>query len=130
MLAALLCVLFFVLALIKYILRVHHIESYVKNVKSITKSRFPLIGNVQFFMGKSVQRVVEDGFQVILQNVTPLKAEIGPVIYMIVDRPEDMQTILTSTQCLDKPYIYDFFYAPNGLINHRCKINFYQLYIY
>lgn len=124
MFAALLCVVFCVLALIKYILHVRHIESYVKNVKSISSSRWPLIGNVQFFMGKSVQRVLTDGVQVILQNTTPLKVQIGPVTYIIVDRPDDMQTILTSTECLDKPYIYDFLYAPNGLISHRCKENY------
>lgn len=120
MLAIILCALFLVLALIKYVLHVQRIESYIKNVKSISP-RLPLLGNVNFFTGKSVQRVAEDGVQVILQNCTPLKAAIGPMTYIIVDRPEDMQTILTSTQCLDKPYIYDFFDAPNGLINQRCK---------
>lgn len=116
MIFALLCVFFVALVLIKYILHVKHIESYVKNVKSISSVSIPR----KFFMGKSVQNIIEDGVKVILQNETPMKAQIGPVIYLIVDRPEDMQTILTSTQCLDKPYIYDFFYAPNGLINHRC----------
>lgn len=120
MVFVLLCAFCFVLILIKYILHVRYVESYVKNVKSIS-SRLPFIGNVTFFLGKSVQNVVEDSVQVILQNGTPMKAQIGPVIYVIVDRPEDMQTILTSTHCLDKPYIYDFFYASSGLINNRCK---------
>lgn len=120
MVFVLLCVFCLVLLAIKYILHVRHVESYLKNVKSISP-RLPLIGNVKFFVGKSVQNVVEDGVQVILQNETPMKAQIGPVTYVIVDRPEDMQTVLSSTHCLDKPYIYDFFYAPTGLINNRCK---------
>lgn len=122
MVFVLLCVFCLVLLAIKYILHVRHVESYLKNVKSISP-RLPLIGNVKFFVGKSVQNVVEDGVQVILQNETPMKAQIGPVTYVIVDRPEDMQTVLSSTHCLDKPYIYDFFYAPTGLINNRCKQN-------
>lgn len=122
MVFALLCVFCTVLVLIKYILHVRHVESYVKHVKSIAP-RWPLIGNVSFFVGKSVQTIIEDSAKVILQNGTPMKAQIGPVIYVIADRPEDMQTILTSTHCLDKPYIYDFFYAPTGLINNRCKGN-------
>lgn len=122
MVFVLLCVFCLVLVLIKYILHVKHIESYVKNVKSISP-RLPLIGNVKFFMGKSVQNIIKDSAQVILQNGTPMKAQIGPVIYVIADRPEDLQTILTSTQCLDKPYIFDFFYASTGLINNRCKKN-------
>lgn len=117
----LLCVFCLVLVVIKYILHVQHIEKYVKNLKSIS-SQLPIIGNVQFFMGKSLQNIVEDGAQVILKNGTPMKAQLGPVIYVVADRPEDMQTILTSTHCVDKPYIYDFFYAPTGLINNRCKI--------
>lgn len=120
MVFVLLCVFCLVLILIKYVLHVRHVDSYVKNVKSISPP-LPLIGNVRFLMGKSVQNVIEDSVQVILQHGTPIKAQIGPVTYVIVDRPEDMQTILTSTHCLDKPYIYDFFYAPTGLINNRCK---------
>lgn len=120
MVFALLCVFCLVLIVIKYVLHVRHVDSYVKNVKSISPT-LPLIGNVSFFAGKSVQNIVEDGVQVILQNETPMKAQIGPVTYVIADRPEDMQTILSSTHCLDKPYIYDFFYAPTGLINNRCK---------
>lgn len=122
MVFVLLCVFCLVLVLIKYILHVRHVESYVKNLKSIS-SRLPLIGNIKFFMGKSVQNIIEDSVQVILQDDTPMKAQIGPVIYVIVDRPDDMQAILTSTHCLDKPYIYDFFYASTGLINNRCKKN-------
>lgn len=119
MILTLLCVAALILILIKYILHVQHIESYVKNVKSIS-SGLPLIGNLRFFTGKSVQNVVEDSVKIILRNGTPLKVQIGPAIHIITDRPEDMETILTSTHCLDKPYIYDFFHAPIGLINHRC----------
>lgn len=122
MVFGLLSVFCVVLVLIKYILHVQYIESHVKNLKSIS-SRLPLIGNVKFFMGKSVQNILEDSVQVILTNSTPMKAQIGPVIYVIADRPDDMQTILTSTCCLDKPYLYDFFYASTGLINNRCNKN-------
>lgn len=123
MVFALLCVFCLVVILIKYISRVRYVESYVKNVKSIS-TQWPLIGNVPFFLRKSVQNIVEDGVQVILQHGTPMKAQIGPVTYVVVDRPEDMQTILTSTHCLDKPYSYDFFYASTGLIDKQCKPSF------
>lgn len=120
MIVLVLCIIFIVLSFIKYILHVQHIESYVKNMKSISP-RLPFIGNVSLFMGKSMQNIYAEVIEIILGNTTPIKAQLGPAYFIIVDDPEDMKTILTSSQCFDKPYPYDFFHLPSGILTQRCK---------
>lgn len=120
MIILVLCTIIFVLGFIKYVLHVLYMESYVKNMKSISP-RMPLIGNTSLFMGKSLQIIYEEAMHVILRNETPIFAQIGPKYFFMVDNPDDIKTILTSSQCYDKPYIYDFFRLESGLISIRCK---------
>lgn len=123
MIVLVLCLIFFVRSCIKYILYERHMERYMKHIKSISR-RFPLIGNIPLFVGKSMQQVYEVVIEVILQDKTPIVAQLGPAYFVVVDNPEDMKTILTSPQCFDKPYTYDFFHLPYGLATQRCKMMF------
>lgn len=116
-----LCIIFLVLGFIRYIFHVQHMESYLKSMKSISP-RIPRIGNIILFMGKSMQNIYEEVVEVILRNKTPMKAQLGPAYFIIVDNPEDMKTILTSPHCYDKPYPYDFFHLTSGILTQRCKI--------
>lgn len=120
MIILVLCIIFMVSSFIKYILHVQHMESYVKNLKSISPT-LPLIGNISLFMGKSMQNIYEEVVEVILRNPTPIKAQLGPAFFIIVDNPEDMKTVLTSSQCFDKPYPYDFFHLTSGILTQRCN---------
>lgn len=113
------CAVLFVLCCIKYVMHIVYMESYLKNMKSISP-QLPFIGNINLFMGKSLQTIFEEVFLVILKNSTPIKAQIGPAHFIIVDDPDDMKTILTSSQCLDKPYTYEFLHLPYGLVAQRC----------
>lgn len=54
-------------------------------------------------------------------NGTPLKGYIGPVLCLSLDRPDDIKTVLMSANCLDKPYLYQFYPRPCGILNARCK---------
>lgn len=116
-----LCIIFIAFGVIKYILYVQHVENYVKHLKSVSP-RWPFIGNVTFFMGKSMQHIYEEMIEVILRTKTPMKVKLGPAYFIIVDGPEDMNTILTSSQCFDKPYIYDLLHIPFAFGTQRCKI--------
>lgn len=119
MVLAALCVFFVVLGLIKYISHVQNIESHMKDLKTLP--RIPFIGNIAFFMGKSLQEVYEEFIQIILKSGTPFKAQIGPAFFILLDEPEDVKTVLMSPHCLDKPYIYDFIHSPFSLLGQRCK---------
>lgn len=46
---------------------------------------------------------------------TPAAAWLGPKLHLIIDKPEDLQTVLLSPNCLDKPYVYRFLPNERGL---------------
>lgn len=46
---------------------------------------------------------------------TPAAVWLGPKLHIIIDKPEDMQTVLLSPNCLDKPYVYRFLPNERGL---------------
>lgn len=48
-------------------------------------------------------------------ETTPARAWFGPVLVIGVAHPEDMQTVLSSTQCLQKGYMYKFIHNQSGL---------------
>lgn len=94
------------------------IDNLLKDMKSLP--RIPLIGNLTFFMGKSLH-VYEEFIGIILKEGTPFKAQIGPAFFVLLDQPEDMKTVLMSQHCLDKPYIYDFIHRPFSILAQKCK---------
>lgn len=120
MLVVTLLLLLVICSLIKYIWQLHHMESSVKNLNTL-KPWFPFIGNATFFMGKKLEDVIQEFIQIVSENGTPLKAQIGPAIFVMLDNPEDVKSVLMSSHCLEKPYIYDFLNQPLGILAQRCK---------
>lgn len=106
--------------LAKYIFYIKHMEKHLNHLKTSGPS-IPFIGNTSFFAMTSFSDFVRDSFEFILNNDTPLKASVGPIYYVALDRPEDVRTILMSLNCLDKPYTYGFYPLPLGLLTQRCK---------
>lgn len=107
-------------ALVKYVLHVNQMESYLKHVKT-KQPWMPYIGNTSLITMKSVSDLFKESFEFALSNGTPFKANIGPVFYVVLDKPEDVKLILMSPACLDKPYSYSFYPLPLGLLTQRCK---------
>lgn len=46
---------------------------------------------------------------------TPFYAWFGPMLVIGIARPEDMQTILSSNNCLQKGYMYKFMHNRSGI---------------
>lgn len=120
MLISILFLLLAICSLIKYIWHVRFTGSPVKKLKTL-EPWYPLIGNATLFMGKKLEDVMLELIQIVSVIGTPLKAQIGPAIFVVLDNPEDMKSVLMSSHCLDKPYIYDFTNTPLGLLAQRCK---------
>lgn len=120
MIVVTLVVILLVWLFFKYIQHIWRMESYVKNVKSLSKT-LPFIGNVGFFIGKSPQEAFETMNKFCFEKGTPWKMYFGPELVVSLDKPEDMKTILMSANCLDKPYNYDFYPSSSGILNERCK---------
>lgn len=52
---------------------------------------------------------------------SPGKFWFGTSLVLLVDEPEDIQTILNSPNCLAKPYVFNFFNLKKGLLSARCE---------
>lgn len=115
----------FVILLIWYIIRyvrgVCRMERSVKELKTL-KPWIPIVRNATFFMGKRLEDVIQEFIKIIEVDGTPLKAQIGPAIFVMLDNPQEIQSVLMSTSCLDKPYIYDFLNNEFGLLAQRCNM--------
>lgn len=122
MIAITLIVFLVVTGLVKYFLHMRHFESYVKHVKMGNRA-FPFVGNAWSLIGKSTASLFKEITEVTKMNGTPLKGYMGPALVMSLDRPEDIKAVLMSPNCLDKPYLYQFYPRPCGILNARCKID-------
>lgn len=120
MIAVMLIVFLVVTGLVKYFLHMRHFESYVKHVKMGNRS-FPFVGNAWSLIGKSTASLFKEITEVTKLNGTPLKGYMGPALVMSLDRPDDIKAVLQSPNCLDKPYLYQFYPRPCGILNARCK---------
>lgn len=115
-----LIVILIVTVLVKYFLHMRHLESYVKHL-NIKRPVYPFIGNVLWLFRKSTTEVFREIMEYTKSNGTPYKSYIGPTLLITIDKPEDLKTILTSPFCLNKPFVYQFYPSPAGILTVRCK---------
>lgn len=123
MIVLILLVILFLTILVKYILHMRHMESYVKHLP-IRRPVYPFIGNAQHIFGKTTTQIFKEIMDFTKTFGTPYKSYIGPALLIILDKPDDLKTILTSNFCLSKPFVYQFYPSPAGILTVRCK--FYQ----
>lgn len=86
--------------------------SYFESPKQI-----PILGVAGRFFGKSNDQIIDivlDTYDEV--GSTPLQLWFGPVLVVGICEPDDCQTILTSEQCLDKPYFYDLLKCKSSII--------------
>lgn len=112
-----------VTGLVKYALHMLHMESYVKHLY-ILPPVYPIFGNSLQLIGKSTKDLFKIIVDSIKANDTPIKAYLGPILVVAIDRPDDFKTILMSPNCLDKPYFYEFYPSKVGLMSATCEFNF------
>lgn len=80
---------------------------------------FPLIGIPAYFIGKKIGDITEIINQVFDQpeSVTAGRAWAGSQLLVTVTDPENLKFLLTSDDCLDKPYIYQQFDSKKGILS-------------
>lgn len=104
----------------KYISHMCHLESYVKHLKC-KRPFVPFFGNALSAFGKSSTELMLELIQFTAHNKTPVKAYFGPLLFVTLDNPEDVKTVLMSSHCLDRPYFFKFSPTPHGIFSERCK---------
>lgn len=115
MVIAVLCIVFGIALVVKHIVNKWRMESFTQNVPTM-KPCYPMIGSAFQLVGKNSAQVFSMIVQAVKAHSTPCKAWLGPVLAIVVDRPEDVRTVLMSTACLDKPYMYRFLPSTSGLL--------------
>lgn len=106
--------------IMKHLLHLYRLESYVKHLKS-THPLLPFLGTIYGMIGKSLTEVFNEFLQFSKINKTPIKTYFGSTLIVTLDHPEDIKTICTSPYCYDKPFVFDFFPHRAGIFTARCK---------
>ncbi|XP_055679623.1 probable cytochrome P450 313b1 [Lutzomyia longipalpis] len=78
----------------------------------------PLIGNFQTALGISHEGVINLVKYIFKNFNSPSRWWIGTKMYVMVKKPEDMQTVLNSPHCLSRAEVYEFLksFGGDGLV--------------
>lgn len=75
----------------------------------------PLLGGIYQFYGKTDVELATALLDISQRYTSPVKFWLGPLLMVVVDRPEDLKIVLNSQHCLDKVDPYRFFRVDLGL---------------
>lgn len=121
MLVIVLSVIVTTIALIKYNLFKRKMERYVKHLP-IAHPTMPLIGNALSFWCDTTTELFEEMTSGFNKVDTPSKAYMGPYLVVNLDKPDDIKTVLMSSDCHNKPYFYQLLGNTQGLFTMKCKL--------
>lgn len=77
---------------------------------------------------KLFPEIMKESLEFLKTYKTPFYAWFGPTLCIILDDPDDVETVLNSKSCIDKAAAYKYFYrdglftAPGNSIYHLFKI--------
>lgn len=80
---------------------------------------YPFVGVGGRFFGQDNEEAMSTMNRLFYEGPTPFAAWLGPTLMIGIDDPADMQLILNSDQCLDKPYMYRHLRNRTGLLASR-----------
>ena len=91
-------------------------KRFYKSVSKIPGPKpYPIIGNGDLFFWKSGAEKLKTWNDLIKKYESPCAIWLGPEPYIVIDKPEDLQIVLNSPNCLAKADVYNFFHCANGL---------------
>ncbi|KAJ6636721.1 putative cytochrome P450, partial [Pseudolycoriella hygida] len=105
----------------KIYLRQRRLLKYVRHLP--TENGLPLVGIGHRFIGQSTTGIYNQLIRISESFENPSRYWFGPTLIIVVSSPNDMQTVLNSPHCLQKPYLYSFFDVENnGLFMAKAHI--------
>ncbi|XP_058823454.1 probable cytochrome P450 313a4 [Topomyia yanbarensis] len=78
---------------------------------------WPLIGSVHLSITAGSRQIFDYLLQFLHTTRTPIRAWIGPFLFVFFDKPEHLEVILNSQNCVSKSYVHRFFRFEKGLLN-------------
>lgn len=85
------------------------------------KPVYPLLGNGNIILGKSDIQRFENLVKVFSEHDRMVKVWSGPQLLLFVSHPDLVQQLLSSSDCLEKPFLYGFAGFEQGLFTSKCK---------
>lgn len=65
--------------------------------------------NKNYFSNFFHQGIYNEIVKISVTHQNPSRYWVGPILFIVISSPEDMQTVLNSPHCLQKSHVYDFF---------------------
>uniref|UniRef100_A0A182VYH6 Uncharacterized protein n=1 Tax=Anopheles minimus TaxID=112268 RepID=A0A182VYH6_9DIPT len=83
---------------------------------------YPVIGSILLTIGKDPLQLVAHLMELMHHLPSPMRAWLGPFLLVVIDRPDMVQDILNSPDCVQKPFMYDFFRLSKGLFGAPANV--------
>lgn len=79
--------------------------------------QWPIIGAAGRFFNQSNDQIIEIILDIYNEvESTPIQVWFGPLLVVGISEPEDVQSILTDDNCLNKPYFYNHLHCQSSII--------------
>lgn len=108
-----------VLSCVQY-LRFQRKFSFAKDLPTV-QPWYPVIGNGLLFLGKSGEERFKNLALALGHPAKLFKVWISVLPFICTNDPTTAQTILTHPNCMEKPFIYQFFRLDHGLFAAPCE---------
>ncbi|XP_031618056.1 probable cytochrome P450 313a4 [Contarinia nasturtii] len=96
-------------------LRKWFVKRKIRNFES--PRQLPMLGVAARFIGKPNEDIIDIVFDIFDEvKSTPIQVWLGPFLMIGISEPPDIETILTSDDCLNKPYFYEHAKCKTSLI--------------
>ncbi|XP_058814983.1 probable cytochrome P450 313a4 [Topomyia yanbarensis] len=86
------------------------------------KPVYPLLGNGDIMLGKSDVQRFDTMVKICSENDRLVKVWAGPKLLLFTCHPDLIQQILSSPDCLEKPFLYRFAGFEHGLFTSKYKL--------
>lgn len=95
-------------------------NAFAKHLPLLNAS-YPIVGNGLMLIGKPEHEKFQN-FRKLTSIDYPLsRFYLGPRVMVGTTEPDIAQQILTDPVWMDKPFIYEFFKLPYGLLTSKCE---------
>ncbi|XP_055308415.1 cytochrome P450 4c21-like [Sitodiplosis mosellana] len=93
--------------LLSWFLHKRRVSKLIRNIPSLDDH--PFLGSALRFMGKNNEELMEVLEDIPSKTKIPFVFWLGPKSFLVIDHPDDIQTVMNSNGCMEKGYIYNFF---------------------
>ncbi|KXJ83300.1 hypothetical protein RP20_CCG007745 [Aedes albopictus] len=90
-------------------------RSFPQNIP-VVEPWYPLIGNGLLFLGKNDKDKFQNLVKICAGKDGLFRLYLGPKVFFGTGDPDMAQKIMTNPNCIDKPYMYDYFHHEKGVL--------------